>query len=109
MNTTTPADLDFELRDSNDNVLATSGNFLAEEEVSGVIVPGRTYKYRVIGYGAGPTQFTIESTQFFSDSITGGGSGGSSFGQQKPQGVTTVRLVRFTVNPLTRAVSVRLL
>jgi hypothetical protein len=106
LNTTNPADLDFELRDSNDNVLATSGNFLTEEEVSGVIVPGRTYKYRVIGYGAGPTQFTIESTQFFSDSIT---SGGSSFGQQRPQGITTVRLVRFTVNPLTRAVSVRLL
>lgn len=109
LNTTTPGDLDFELRDGNDNVLATSGNFLAEEEVSGVIVPGKTYKYRVIGYGAGPTQFTIESTQFFSDSITGGGAGGSSFGQQRPQGITTARLVRFTVNPLTRAVSVRLL
>lgn len=109
LTTATPADLDFELRDSNNNVLDSSGNFIDAEEVSGVIVPGRTYKYRVIGYGNGPTQFTIVSTQFFSDSITGGGSGGSSFGQQSQQGLTTIKLVRFTINPLTRAVSIQLL
>jgi hypothetical protein len=107
LTTTTPADLDFELRDSNDNVLSTSGNFIEAEECSGVIVPGRTYKYRVIGYGAGPTQFTIQSTQFFSDTITGG-TGGGSFGQQT-QGITTIRRVRFTVNPLTRAITAKLL
>lgn len=108
LTTSTPADLDFELRDSSDNVLASSGNFIEAEEVSGVIVPGRTYKYRVIGYGNGPTQFTIASTQFFSDSITTPGSGGGSFGQQS-QGVTNVRLVRFTVNPILRKVTFRLL
>jgi len=108
LTTATPADLDFELLDSNGNVLDSSGNFIDPEEVSGVIVPGRTYVYRVIGYGNGPTQFTITSTQFFSDSITGG-SGGSSFGGQSQQGLTSIRLVRFTVNPLTKAVSLRLL
>jgi Zn-dependent metalloprotease len=108
MTTGTPADLDFELRDSAGNVLASSGNFIDAEEVSGVIVPGRTYVYRVIGYANGPTQFTISSTQFFSDTITGGGTGGSSFGQQT-QGITNVRLVRFTVNPLLRKVTFKLL
>ncbi len=110
MTTTTPADLDFELRDSEGHVLSSSGNFIDDETVSGVIVPGRTYVYRVIGYGNGPTQFSITSTQFFSDTITspGGGSGGSSFGQQT-QGVTNVRLVRFTVNPVLRSVTFRLL
>jgi hypothetical protein len=107
LTTTTPGDLDFEIRDSSGNVLDSSGNFIDAEEVSAVIVPGRTYIYRVIGYAAGPTQFTINSTQFFSDTITGG-SGGSSFGQPT-QGVTNVRLMRFTVNPLTRIVTARIL
>jgi Fungalysin metallopeptidase (M36) len=107
LTTTTPADLDFELRDSNGNVLDSSGNFLDAEQCSAVIVPGRTYVYRVIGYAAGPTQFSIQSTQFFSDTITGG-SGGSSFGQPS-RGVTNVRLMRFTVNPLTRLVTARIL
>lgn len=115
LTTTTPADLDFKLLDSDGNELASSGNFIDAEEVSGVIVPGRTYIYRVLGYANGPTQFTITSTQFFSDSITTGGSGassstgsGSSFGQPKT-GVTTLKLVRFTVNPLTKAVTARIL
>jgi hypothetical protein len=108
LTTATPADLDFEIRDEAGNVLDSSGNFIDAEEVSATIVPGKTYIYRVIGYANAPTQFTITSTQFFSDSITGGGSGGSSFGQQT-QGLTKVKLVRFTVNPLTKVVSFKLL
>ena len=108
LSTVTPADLDFELRDTNGNVLDSSGNFIVDETCSAVIVPGQTYIYRVIGYAAGPTQFNIRSTQFFSDSITGGG-GGSQFTGGQTQGVTNVRLVRFTVNPLTQAVTARLL
>jgi hypothetical protein len=106
MTTGIPADLDFELRDANGNVLDSSGNFIADESCSGVIVPGNTYVYRVIGYVGAATPFTITSTQYFSDSIT---SGGSSFTGTQTQGITNVRLVRFTVNPLTRAVSVKLL
>lgn len=106
----TPAvcDLDFELRDSNNNVLASSGNIDANEEVSGVIVPGATYKYRVINYATYPTQFTIVSTQFFSDTLTTSGSGGSSFGQPTT-GIAATKLVRFTVNPLTGGVSTQVL
>jgi hypothetical protein len=106
MSTSIPADLDFELRDSAGNVLDSSGNFIEDESCSAVIVPGQTYIYRVIGYIGAATPFTITSTQFFSDSIT---SGGSSFTGTQTQGITNVRLVRFTVNPLTKAVSVKLL
>jgi hypothetical protein len=100
--------LDFEIRDEAGNVLDSSGNFIDPEEVSATIVPGKTYIYRVIGYANAPTQFTITSTQFFSDSITGGGNSSSSFGQQT-QGVSKVKLVRFTVNPLTKVVSFKFL
>lgn len=111
MTNATPADLDMELLDSDGNVLASSGNTLTAESCSAVIVPGRTYIYRVIGYAAGPTQFSIESTQFFSDSITGAGAGngGSQFAGSQKQGVMNVHLMRYTVNPLTRLVSLRLL
>jgi hypothetical protein len=106
LTTTVFCDVDFELRDSKGNVLATSGNLGPNEEVSSQIIPGQTYVYRVVGYGNGPTPFRIESEQFFT-SVNGGG-GGSSFGQQTT-GFSSTRLVRFTVNPLTRAVTARIL
>jgi hypothetical protein len=109
MSTSVPADLDFELRDSEGNVLDSSGNFVDDESCSAVIVPGKTYVYRVIGYVSGPTEFTIQSTQFFSDSITGQSSGGSQFTGSQTQGLMSLKLVRFTINPLTKSVSVKLL
>ncbi len=105
LSATVPYDLDFELRDSNGNVLATSGNLGADEEVSGSVTPGQTYIYRVIGFGNGPTPFRIVSEQFV---LSAGGGGGSSFGQPTT-GIAPMKLVRFTVNPLTRGVSLRLL
>jgi hypothetical protein len=107
MTNATPADLDMELHDSEGHVLDSSGNTLTPESCSAVVVPGKTYFYRVIGYAAGPTQFSIESTQFFSDSITGGSSG-SQFAGTQSQGITNVHLVRFTINPLTKVVTARL-
>lgn len=107
MTTTTPADLDFELRDSAGNVLSSSGEFLDAETCSAVITPGQTYYYRVIGYVAGPTQFTIASKQFFSDSITGGGN--QFAGTQNAGRTSGLHSVRFTVNPLLRTVTARLL
>lgn len=105
--TTLPfADVDFELRDAQGNILASSGNLGPDEEVTGQVTPGRTYVYRVIGFGNGPAQYTITSEQF----MVGSGSGptGSTFGQPT-QGSTVTRLLRFTVNPLTRTVSAQLL
>jgi hypothetical protein len=102
---TVPFDLDFELRDANGNVLDTSGNLGPDEEVSGSVVPGQTYTYRVIGYGSGPTPFTITSEQFI---LGSGGGSGSTFGTAT-SGVASLGVVRFTVNPLTRTISLRLL
>lgn len=110
LTTDAPADLDFELHDAAGNVLSSSGNFLDAETCSAVIEPGKQYYYRVIGYANGPTQFTIKSTQYFSDSLTSGSpSSGSQFNGGQTAGVTRVRVVRFTVNPLLRTVAARLL
>jgi hypothetical protein len=102
-------DLDFQLRDSEGNVINTSGNFGPREMVSGAIVPGRTYVYRVVGFVNGPTQFQIVSKQYFMPGTTGAGGSGSSSFMPQTQGVMTVRKVRFAVNPLTKLVTVRLL
>jgi hypothetical protein len=103
-------DLDFELRDDQGHVLDSSGNLGPVEDVSAGITPGRTYIYRVIGYGNGPTQIVITSEQFILNGSGGAqqGGGNSSF-QPATTGVNVTRRVRFTVNPLTRAVSFRIL
>ncbi|HKP86519.1 MAG TPA: M36 family metallopeptidase [Blastocatellia bacterium] len=100
-------DFDFELRDDQGNVLATSGNLGPKEEVGGGVIPGRTYVYRVVGFANVPSQFTITSSQFINGD--GGSGGGSSAFLPSTQGVTLTRLVRFTVNPLTRSVTARVL
>jgi hypothetical protein len=100
-------DLDFELRDDQGNVLATSGNLGPKEEVGGGIIPGRTYVYRVVGFVTAPSQFVITSSQFIDGD--GGSGGGSSAFLPATQGVTVTRLVRFTVNPLTKSVTARVL
>jgi hypothetical protein len=107
-------DMDFELLDDKGNVLQTSGNLGPNESVGGSIVPGRTYIYRVVGYGNGPAQFTITSEQFINTTTSApnsNGSGASGTGFLAPiAGVRTpAHLVRFTVNPLTKAVSVKVL
>lgn len=109
MTTNIPADLDLELRDSEGNILDSSGNFIDDESCSGVIVPGKTYVYHVTGFANVPTQFTITSTQYFSDSITGQSSSGSQFAGTQTQGSSPLRIVRFTVNPLTKAITAKLL
>ena len=107
-------DMDFELLDDQGHVLQTSGNLGPNESVGGSIVPGRTYVYRVVGYGNGPAQFTITSEQFINTTTSGPNSNGgstSSNGFLAPiNGVLQpAHLVRFTVNPLTKAVTFKVL
>ncbi len=74
-------DLDLQLLDENDNVLSSSGNFGPQEFVSGAITPGKTYRYRVVGFVNGPTQVNIPSKQYFPAGMgpaVGGGSGSSA-------------------------------
>lgn len=106
-------DLDFELLDDQGHVLQTSGNLGPDEQVGGAITPGKTYVYRVVGYVTGPWQFTITSQQFINSNGTESGSGGNSSSSSflaAVKGISTpAHLVRFTVNPLTKAVSFKVL
>jgi hypothetical protein len=103
-------DLDFQLRDNQGRVLATSGNLGPRESVGGSIVPGRTYVYRVVGYANGPAQFTIKSEQFLLNADGNGQSGAASAFGAPVKGVSVPALrVRFTVNPLTKSVSTQLI
>lgn len=102
-------DLDFELRDDQGRVLASSGNLGPNEQVGGGITPGKTYVYRVVGFANGPTQFVITSTQFINGPAGSGSSSSSSSFLPSTSGITVVKMVRFTVNPLTGSVSAQLL
>lgn len=105
-------DLDLQLLDDQDHILSTSGNFGPKEFVSGAITPGKTYRYRVVGFVNGPTQVNISSKQYFPAGMgpgTSGGSGGSGSSLLPTvQGSTALRVLQFTVNPLTKTVSVKL-
>jgi Fungalysin metallopeptidase (M36) len=107
-------DLDFELLDDQGHVLQTSGNLGPNEQVGGAVTPGKTYIYRVVGYASGPCQFTITSEQYINTTATGPNSGGGSSSSSSflpaITGVSTpAHLVRFTVNPLTKAVTFKVL
>jgi hypothetical protein len=72
-------DLDFELRDSDGNVLASSGNFGPDEQVGATIEGGNEYVYRVVGWANGPSVFRIVSDQCITDPDDAGmGSAGGA-------------------------------
>jgi len=108
-------DMDFQLLDDQDHVLATSGNLGPKESLSGAINRGRTYRYRVVGYASGPTQFTINSKVYYptgqGPAGAAGGGGGAVSVPFLPaiRGVRATRMVRFTVNPITKSVTFQLL
>ncbi|MDX6386068.1 MAG: hypothetical protein QOK48_3641 [Blastocatellia bacterium] len=100
-------DMDLQLLDDQDHVLSSSGNLGPKEFVSAALTAGKTYRYRVVGYVSGPTQFNISSKQYFPSGMgpdsSGTNSGSSSF-LPSIQGAKTLKLVRFSVNPLTKTV-----
>lgn len=102
-------DLDLQLRDSEGHILSTSGNLGPKEFVSAAITPGKTYIYRVVGYVNGPTQVNITSKQFFPAGMGPDGSSSSSSSGLLPttQGIAPLRFMQFTVNPLTKSVSLK--
>ncbi|MDT8449104.1 MAG: hypothetical protein RQ847_02920, partial [Wenzhouxiangellaceae bacterium] len=98
-------DLDFELLDSNGNLLATSASLGPNETVGAAIEGGESYTYRVVGWANGPTTFRIDSEQ----SVTDPDDAGSADGGSVTTDGTATQLVRFTVDPLTGSVSADLL
>ncbi|MGI9106614.1 MAG: M36 family metallopeptidase [Pyrinomonadaceae bacterium] len=106
---TTGVDLDFELRDGAGRVLSSSGTASAEEIVSAAIQANTRYVYRVVGWAGAAQDFKIDSTQTLRVPQSSG-SGSSSTGTTSSLTTDTVTsLVRFTVNPLTKSVSMQVL
>ncbi len=97
-------DLDFELHDSDGNVMATSGNFGPNEQVGGVIIPGETYILRVVGWANGPTEFHILIDQTVTDPADA-----SEGTQSSSNTVSNDLLLEFIVDPITGAVTSSLL
>jgi hypothetical protein len=102
-------DLDLQLLDSEGHVLSTSGNLGPKESVTGAIIPGKTYIYRVVGYVSGPTQVNITSKQFLNAGAGGSGSSGGGSPALLPtaHGVLPLRVLQFSVNPLTKTVTLK--
>lgn len=97
-------DLDFELRDSDGDLLASSAGFGPDEQVGSAIEGGEDYFYRVIGFANGPSPFRIVSDQ----TVTDPDDAGTAEDGVTAAGTTTL-LARFTVDPLTGSVLVELL
>jgi Zn-dependent metalloprotease len=109
-------DLDLDLIDSNGNVIATSAGSTATEHIFTAIQPNTRYVLRVKGWANGPADFNLAIDDLLPQgsananagtrTIGGGGLGsGPSGGNTSP----LTRLIRFTVNPLTKKVSVSLI
>jgi Zn-dependent metalloprotease len=112
LSSATAVDLDFELRTVDGQVLMRSAGATATEFVSSSVQPNTTYIFRVLGFANGPSTFEIVSNQLLPQ-----GSPNENGGTRTSGGSTTIssttgvvsRLFRFTVNPLTKTVSARLL
>lgn len=106
----TAVDLDFELRTTDGTILAESAGATATEKVAAAVQPNTTYILRVKGFANGPSSFNIAIKQFLpaNSPNAGGTSTGGTPLPQLPTGALS-RLVRFTVNPLTKKVTFQLL
>jgi len=111
LSSVTAVDLDFELRTTDGVVLAESAGATAAEKVSAAVQPNTTYILRVKGFANGPSTFSIACKQFLpANSPNAGGTSTSGGGTTLPLPTGTLtRLVRFTVNPLTKSVTFKLL
>jgi len=99
-------DLDLSLLDDQGRVLSSSGNLGPHEFVSGALTPGKTYRYHVTGFANGPTQVNITSKQYFPAGMAPTGSGSSGTSSQLPtiQGVSPLKTMQLSFNPLTKTV-----
>jgi Zn-dependent metalloprotease len=111
----TAVDLDFEILTTDGKSLGTSAGATATEFVSTAVQPNTKYLMRVKGFANGPSTFQIVTNQLLPNNSpnanagtrTSGGSSTTS-GTTAPTSIVS-RLVRFTVNPLTKTVAVKLL
>jgi Zn-dependent metalloprotease len=112
LSATTAVDCDFELRTVDGQVLASSAGPTANEFVSSAVQPNTTYVLRVLGWASGPTTFNIVSDQLLPNGSPNANAGTKTVGGSTQTNATTnviTKVMRFTVNPLTKAVTLRLL
>jgi hypothetical protein len=112
LSSATAVDLDFELRTLDGKILMRSAGATATEFVSSAVQPNTTYVFRVLGFANGPSTFQIVSNQLLPQGSPNENGGTRTVGGSSTVSATTsvlTRLVRFTVNPLTRTVSFRIL
>ena len=100
-------DLDLALLDDQGHVLSSSGNLGPHEFVSGALIPGKTYRYHVTGFVNWPTQVNIQSKQYFPAGMAPSGSSSSSSSLPTVQGVTALKTLQLSFNPLTKTVSLK--
>ena len=108
----TAVDMDFELRTMDGQILMRSAGATPTEFVSAAVQPNTTYVFRVLGFANGPSTYQIVSNQLVPQGSPNENGGTRTVGGSSTVSATTsvvTRLVRFTVNPLTRTVSFRIL
>jgi hypothetical protein len=111
LNSQTAVDLDFDLLTADGQVIATSAGATAAERIQSAVQPNTNYILRVKGFANGPSTFNIVSNQLLPNGSPNANAGTQTSGGNSTGGETTsiVRLVRFTVNPITRNVTTQLL
>ena len=110
----TAVDLDFEILTLDGKSLGTSAGATATEFISTAVQPNTKYLMRVKGFANGPSSFQIVTNQLLPNNSpnanagTRTAGGGSTSGTTAPT-ATVSQLVRFTVNPLTKTVTAKIL
>jgi hypothetical protein len=117
LSSTAAIDLDFELRSADGQTLITrSAGGNANEHVSAQVQPNTKYILRVLGWANGPADFKIVSRQYLpqgspneNDGTITPGASPSGSSSTLPSLNTVKVFVRFTVNPLTKSVTAKII
>ncbi|HEX8734008.1 MAG TPA: M36 family metallopeptidase [Pyrinomonadaceae bacterium] len=113
LSSATSVDLDFELRTQDGQLLDDSAEFTANEFVSSAVQPNTTYILRVKGFANGPTTFNIVCDQLLPLGSPNENAGTRTVGGSSTTSATSLpavpNMLRFTVNPLTRSVTIKVL
>ncbi len=109
LSSATAVDMDLDLLTADGQLIASSAGATAAERIQSAVQPNTTYLLRVKGFANGPSTFSIVAKQSLPNNSPNANAGTETSGGTTGATSGIVRLVRFTVNPLTRSVTFRLL